>query len=867
MKQFGQFLLLAILISMMGGKAFAHDIEEKNADGVTIYYKWINNKTELAVSYRGGDYTFYDEYSGIVVIPECVEYNGSTYSVTSIDNDAFRDCISLTSVTIGNNVTDIGMSAFQKCISLTSVTISNSVTNISNVAFYGCSGLTSITIPSSVTFIGLHVFCGCSDLISINVEEDNPVFDSRDNCNAIVQTANNWLIIGCKSTIIPNSVTSIAMDAFRSCTGLTSVTIPNSVKSIAGNAFRYCTGLTSVTIPNSVAGIGEYAFGGCSGLTSITIPSSVIHINETAFSGCSGLTSIKVEEGSTIYDSRDYCNAIIKTAENELVSGCQNTIIPNSVISIGTYAFEDCSSLTSLTIPNSVLSIGYMAFRGCSGLTSLTIPNSVISIGSYAFRDCSSLTSLTIPNSVTSIGDAAFRECISLTSLTIPNSVISIGSGAFRGCSGLTSLTIPNSVTSIGSGAFSGCSGLVSVTIPNSVISIDGGVFSDCSGLTSVTIPNSVTSIGNNTFRDCCSLTSITIPNSVTSIGNSAFSGCSSLTSIIIPNSVASIGYDAFRECISLTSVTIPNSVTSIGSYTFAYCSGLTSVTIPNSVTSIGNGAFGNCNNLTSVSIYKATPPNISFDTFINRANAILYVPIGSKASYETADYWKDFKEIVEIDMDMPAVNYVDLGLPSGLLWATCNLGADRPEQFGNYYDWVNNPVQESWDNVWRTPTKAERDELVQYCTYSLETINGVQGAKYTGSNGQSIFFPFAGYYQSGYGPYKVGVGGQYWTTTEYSSKEHWIIATNNPIQTDDNGYYWPLNYFGFPVRPVTSVRPNIIGDANGDGNVDESDINAIADYIVKGKTEGLNLKNADANGDQKVNVADIVRIINRIKK
>ena len=212
-------------------------------------------------------------------------------------------------------------------------------------------------------------------------------------------------------------------------------------------------------------------------------------------------------------------------------------------------------------------------------------------------------------------------------------------------------------------------------------------------------------------------------------------------------------------------------------------------------------------------------------------------------------------------------VNYVDLGLPSGLLWATCNLGADRPEQFGNYYDWVNNPVQESWDNVWRTPTKAERDELVQYCTYSLETINGVQGAKYTGSNGQSIFFPFAGYYQSGYGPYKVGVGGQYWTTTEYSSNEHWIIATNNPIQADDNGYYWPLNYFGFPVRPVTSVRPNIIDDANGDGNVDNSDINTIVDYLMKGKTEGFNFNNADVNGDQKVNVADIVEIVNMIKK
>ena len=152
--------------------------------------------------------------------------------------------------------------------------------------------------------------------------------------------------------------------------------------------------------------------------------------------------------------------------------------------------------------------------------------------------------------------------------------------------------------------------------------------------------------------------------------------------------------------------------------------------------------------------------------------------------------------------------NYVDLGLPSGLLWATCNIGAESPEQFGNYYDWTNNPVLEYWDDTWHTPTKADRDELVQYCTYSVETLNGVKGARYTGSNGQSIFFPFAGYYQEGNGPYKVGEGGQYWTITAYSNTAHWILATNNATQNDDNAYYWPLTYFGFPVRPVTSKTP-----------------------------------------------------------
>ena len=257
--------------------------------------------------------------------------------------------------------------------------------------------MTSITIPNSVTSIGYEAFRRCTGLTSICVDEGNSVYDSRENCNAIIQTETNELIAGCQSTIIPNSVKRIENSAFEGCNGLTSITIPNSVTNIGSSAFEGCSGLTSITIPNSVTSIGFYVFR-----------------------GCSGLTSICVDEGNTVYDSRENCNAIIETKTNKLIAGCQSTIIPNSVTSIGSYAFYDCSSLTSITIPNSVTSIGDDAFYGCSGLTSITISNSVTSIGYYAFYGCSNLSNFTINNS-TPFAVSTMYYFSSSATLTVPN--------------------------------------------------------------------------------------------------------------------------------------------------------------------------------------------------------------------------------------------------------------------------------------------------------------------------------------------------------------------------------------------------------------------------------------------------------------
>ena len=307
------FFILTAFFALLSSSipSIAYDCK---VDG--IYYDLNNDDKTASVTYIG----FYssnnkDAYVGNIIIPKSTTYNGTTYSVTSIGNRAFHGCSGLTSVTIPNSVTSIGEYAFYYCSGLTSVTIPNSVTSIGYNAFADCSGLTSVTIPNSVTSIGSSAFSCCSGLTSVTVDKNNGTYDSRDNCNAIIETSTNTLIVGCKNTTIPNSVTSIGTYAFYNCSGLTSVTIGNSVTSIGNRAFSRCSGLTSVTIPNSVTSIGDYAFSYCSGLTSVTISNSVTSIGKFAFSGCSRLTSVS---------------------------------IGNSVTSIGEYAFEDCFWLTRL---------------------------------------------------------------------------------------------------------------------------------------------------------------------------------------------------------------------------------------------------------------------------------------------------------------------------------------------------------------------------------------------------------------------------------------------------------------------------------------------------------------------------------------
>lgn len=609
--------------------------------------------------------------------------------ITSIGNYSFQQYYrtvssglsssQVTSVTLPEGITKIGDYAFCNLNVLETINIPSSVTSIGSQAFYGCKKLTSLTLPAGLQTIGTNAFYRCSGLSSISVEPNNTKYDSRNNCNAIIETASNTIIYGCMNTIIPNTVTTIGDYAFE-FSGIESITIPGNVQSIGQHAFYGCD-LKTVAIENGVKVIGDAAFADCSDLLPFVIPNSVETIGSSAFSYCTSLTSIN---------------------------------IPNSVTTIGTQAFTGCSNLMSITLPDNLQSISY-TFYQCSNLKSITLPATLQSI-TQAFSYCTSLDvycyanpdnlswsttssefkpnyatkfhvaantkakwrekfpsanvtfigdleniekleyavggnnsveinvnnsdksavtgEIVIPSTytdgtnsydVTTIANNAFADCSNLTSVSIPSTITSIGSGAFEGCSSLNNIVVdsnnPNYDSREGCNAIietasnSLISGCKNTVIPSSVTSIASKAFSGCVDLSSINIPSNVTSIGESAFKGCTALTSASLPSSLTSIAKEAFKG-TGLTGISIPSNVTSIGESAFANCAALATASLPSGLTSIAKGAFKG-TGLTTIEIPYSVKSVGESSFEGCSGLKSVTL-PTDLAMIAKNTFLN---------------------------------------------------------------------------------------------------------------------------------------------------------------------------------------------------------------------------------------------------------
>lgn len=766
-------------------------------------------------------------------------------SLTTIGKYAFRECRSLKSISIPNSVISIGSYAFYCCENMESATLSNSMTRIENSLFWDCKslknisgfnnveyigswafyntpwlanlpegenyigkvlleykgklpanttikvkdgctqicssaysdqdGLVAVIIPSSLVNLDGSPFPGCYNLGSITVSTGNPVFDSRNNCNAIIKTKENELVVGCVGSTIPNSVKSIGYLAFY-CAGLHEINIPDNIDSIAHSAYRGCSYVKKITIGKGLRTMGNYCFG------------SVTRAN-----------SITVSAANPYFDSRDNCNAIIETATNKLILGCNNTVIPNTVKIIGEEAFYQNDNISSLIIPNSVTTIEQNAFTFMRNLCSITIGKNVKDIAGYilwnyrnklksirslidfptdinknAFQKYSNQedsiynhTILYIPRGSKAnyqsaagwknfkhiveidddevfkgmvftektiegvelaymVTDVDKKECGLVASnndvkgkVTIPSSangftVRSIGEDVFYSFNNdraLTEVVIPNTIQTVGKQAFFYCEDMVA-TIPSSVTCLDDEAFDNCKKITADDLSN-VTTFGRYALCSCekieniklgssvkiigewaffgTGITNITIPKTVESIGKAVLGRCEKLQSIkveegnpyydsryncngifvkatntllagcmntMIPEETETLEYEAFYYHSQMKEIKLPDNLKTIADYAFKG-TGLSTITIPESVDSIGTSAFSECANLTSFKVKSKEPIRIKEDVFfINTdkvntfSNATLYVPFGTKSLYASADVWKNFKNIVEMEQE-----------------------------------------------------------------------------------------------------------------------------------------------------------------------------------------------------------------------
>ena len=483
------------------------------------------------------------------------------------------------------------------------------VKQIKDRAFSSCESLVSIKIPQNIDTIGEGVLLYCDSLQSIVVDSKNKTYDSRDNCNAIIETKSNVLIHGCNNSIIPTGVTRIGDKAFCYCKHMDTIVVPYSVTTIGESAFEGCRSLRKIDMSENVTSIGNYAFASCWELKSISLPSNLTQLSDRVFMWCDSLCEIN---------------------------------IPDNITKIGSAAFYKCYSLKSINIPSAVVSIESNAFDGCYFLSNKFINHSTLNatennywgatIGDEEYEGLiikdkivigcrQNVLSANIPNHIIKIKTKAFNQCTKLKSVYIPSSVINIDTDAFVSCLSLSDLKVDNSNTTydsrndcnaiIESSSNKLILGCMNTIIPDNVTTIGSKAFCSCHKLSSILLPNSVTTIEDSAFYECTALDSITIPKNTTKIGQSAFALCKSLQYILwnakkyndfFNQYYSPFAYDIHVDGNSyIKSFVFGEDVEHIPAYLCYGMNNLTTLTIPQNIKSIGEKAFAGCTSISSI--------------------------------------------------------------------------------------------------------------------------------------------------------------------------------------------------------------------------------------------------------------------------
>ena len=611
-------LLLAFLIASVC--SWADYIPKHDFMVDDIYYRFNADGQTVSVTYRCNyvNYSYWDlknSYSGDVVLHETVTYNDVVYPVTRIDDYAFYNCYSLTSIQFPNTIVEIGFRAFNSCRSLTQLVLPNSVKTIGDRAFSDCFSLTSFTFPSSLEDTSVGGFNGCEALTAITV---------------------------------PEGITTINEEAFSGCTSLASVSLPSTLTTISRRAFYNCKGLPEVTLPVSVKFVGDEAFSSCMALSTVNILCELREYDTEAggfvnvgnkdnriFNNC-GELDVKVTNVNNALTllmtgafNNDYGYYGITYprffVNDELVTEIN---ILNGFTLVPAASFAHIRDLKKVTFPATLKYIDKAAFYGCSSLEALVFPDALETIGYQAFRECTSLENISFGKHIRKVGTRAFTQCTKINKVEIgdlanwcsivfdpdndrqnnpaealSSNPLSFAKKIYLNGSQLQSLRIPAGVETIGVMAFANCCRFLDLVIPNSVTTIGDEAFYGCADMETVTFGTALDSLGNRAFQQCTGLTTISLPNTVTKLGTSIFNGCSNLASVQLPSQISNLPSSTFYQCSKLSDITLPETMEAIGNWAFFGCSGLKRIDIPASVGIIGTEAFKDCSGLEGVYI------------------------------------------------------------------------------------------------------------------------------------------------------------------------------------------------------------------------------------------------------------------------
>ena len=629
-------------------------------EGIEMTFKVISEEEKTCQVGDGYKRAIDKSAIGIITIPSNV--NG--YSVIAIADGAFKECGNVEKIVIPEGVASIG-----------------------EQGFYNCASLSTLEIPASLTTIGYVAFGVLPNLSSIKVAADNPVFDSRDNCNAIIRTSSFSLVKGCRNTVIPEGVTYIDVCAFDDEPDLVNIELPSSLRSIGSWAFAG-TGLISVDIPEKVSSIGSYAFYACSKLETIKLPAAVSSIGGIAFASCPNLKTVysyilePFALADDVFASSVSSNStlFVPAGTKALYEATEGWNTFANIVEMDDEGLKDGDTFTALTeegveVTYKVISVlektcqvgdgfedsswGTVAIdKSTTG--SITIPEvvngyKVIAIGTCAFYYCESLVEVTMPSSIEVIRHDAFCGCRNLQKADIPSSVREIGYQAFVNCNQITSVNLPEGIKAIAYNTFAGTR-LSELKIPNSVETINGSAFNG-GNFTSVVIPSCVKQISVNPFMGCNKVTTIAVEEGnqdYHSDGNGLIETktnklISGFMSTSIPSYVKTIGEAAFCN-IDIQAFIIPEGVTSIEYYAFGGCWELEEIEFPSTITNIEKNVLNQCHKLMKVTSKIKEPFEVDFGKL--PSDVTLYVPYGTKALYEATEGWNKFQNIVEMEAE-----------------------------------------------------------------------------------------------------------------------------------------------------------------------------------------------------------------------